>query len=154
MAVAHLAVERLASVLGIEHPPSVSDPRSGPRGRPMTTEEARQRGKDQMRQVYGWDIEPDKPFEVATVDHLFGEVWAQGDLSVRDRRLVLIGMAAGSGLEDVAGLQMDAALKLGELDADDLRTLVVFLAHYAGWPRAARSNTEVEKIISRHEKTP
>ncbi|MCB0987030.1 MAG: carboxymuconolactone decarboxylase family protein [Acidimicrobiales bacterium] len=118
----------------------------------MSNEDRRQRGKDQMRQVYGWDIEPSKPFEVATVDHLFGEVWADGKLSVRDRRLVLIGMAAASGLEDVAGLQLDAALKLGELDADDLRTLVVFLAHYAGWPRAARLNTEVEQIISRHEK--
>ena len=31
-------------------------------------------GKEQMRAVYGWDIEPTKPFEVATVDHLFGEV--------------------------------------------------------------------------------
>ncbi len=112
----------------------------------------RERGKALMRQVYGWDFEPTKDFERQTVDHLFGEVWASGKLSVRDRRLVLIGLTAGSGLEDVAGLQLDAALKLGELDADDLRDLVVFLAHYAGWPRAARLNTEVENLIARHEK--
>ena len=105
-----------------------------------------------MRQVYGWDIEPTKPFEEATVDHLFGEVWSQGKLSVRDRRLVLIGLAAASGLEDVASLQLDAAVRLGELDHEDLRTLVVFLAHYAGWPRATRLNTEVENLIARHEK--
>lgn len=109
----------------------------------------REVGKAQMRAVYGWDIEPTKPFEVQTVDHLFGEIWAQGKLPVRDRRLLLIGLAAGSGLEDVAALQLDAALNLGELDADDLRDLVVFLAHYAGWPRAARLNTEVERIIER-----
>ncbi|CAN5428097.1 carboxymuconolactone decarboxylase family protein [soil metagenome] len=112
----------------------------------------RDRGKAQMRQVYGWDIEPTKPFEQVTVDHLFGEVWAQGKLSVRDRRLVLIGLAAGGGLEDVATLQLDAAMNLGELDAEDLRTLVVFLAHYAGWPRAAKLNSEVENLITRHEK--
>ncbi len=111
----------------------------------------REVGKAQMRAVYGWDIEPTKPFEVQTVDHLFGEIWAQGKLPVRDRRLLLIGLAAGSGLEDVAALQLDAALNLGELDADDLRDLVVFLAHYAGWPRAARLNTEVERIIERSE---
>ena len=110
-------------------------------------------GKEQMRQVYGWDIEPTRPFEEATVDHLFGEVWAGGNLSVRDRRLVLIGMATGSGLEDVAGLQLDTALSMGELDVDDLRYLVTFLAHYAGWPRAARLNSEVEKIIARHQAT-
>lgn len=114
-------------------------------------DEVRERGKAQMRAVYGWDIEPTKPFETSTVDHLFGEVWAEGKLSVRDRRLVLIGLAAGTGQTDVAGLQLDAAMNLGELDAEDLRTLVVFLAHYAGWPRAAKLNSEVETLITRHE---
>ena len=113
--------------------------------------EQRARGKAQMKQVYGWDIDHvEGPFVQYTVDHLFGEVWNEGTLTVKERRLMLIGMAAGSGLEDVAGLQLDAAVRLGELDADDLRTIVVFLAHYAGWPRAAKLNTEVEKIIARH----
>lgn len=112
----------------------------------------RERGKANMRAVYGWDIEPTKPFERQTVDHLFGEVWEGSDLSVRDRRLVLIGMAVGSGQTDVAGLQVDAALRLAELTPDDLRYLVTFLAHYAGWPRAAALNSEVEQIIARHEK--
>ncbi|HMS88808.1 MAG TPA: carboxymuconolactone decarboxylase family protein [Acidimicrobiales bacterium] len=115
-------------------------------------DDRRARGKEQMRQVYGWDIEPTKPFEEQTVDHLFGEVWAGTDLSVRDRRLVLIGLAVGSGQTDVAGLQADSALRLGELDAADLRYLVTFLAHYAGWPRGAAFNSEVETIIARHEK--
>lgn len=112
----------------------------------------RERGKAMMRAVYGWDIEPTKPFEEQTVDHLFGTVWDGGDLSVRDRRLVLIGMAVGTGQTDVAGLQIDSALRLGELSPDDLRYLVTFLAHYAGWPRAAALNSEIEKIIDRHEK--
>ena len=116
------------------------------------SDDRRARGKEQMRQVYGWDIEPTKPFEEQTVDHLFGEVWAGTDLSVRDRRLVLIGMAVGSGQTDVAGLQVGCALQLGELDAADLRYLVTFLAHYAGWPRGAAFNSEVETIIARHEK--
>lgn len=115
-------------------------------------DDRRERGKALMRDVYGWDIEPTKPFELQTVDHLFGEVWAGSDLSVRDRRLVLIGMAVGSGQTDVAGLQADAALRLGELTPDDLRYLVTFLAHYAGWPRGAALNSEVEQIISRHER--
>lgn len=113
--------------------------------------EVRERGKARMRDVYGWDFEPNQPFEVATVDHLFGEVWELGSLSVRERRLVLIGLCAGSGLEDVAGLQLDAAMSKGELSASDLRALVVFLAHYAGWPRAAKVNSHVEEIIARHE---
>jgi len=116
------------------------------------SKDPREQGKALMRDVYGWDFEPTKEFEKQTVDHLFGEIWAQGKLSVRDRRLLLIGMCAGSGLEDVAGLQLDAALTKGELDAEDLRYLVVFIAHYAGWPRAAKLNAEVEKLIARHER--
>lgn len=115
-----------------------------------TDSEKRARGKAQMKAVYGWDIDHvEGPFVEYTVDHLFAEVWNEGTLTVKERRLMLIGMAAGSGLEDVAGLQLDAAVRLGELDADELRAIVVFLAHYAGWPRAAKLNTEVEKIIAR-----
>ena len=114
---------------------------------------ARERGKEQMRAVYGWDIEPTKPFELQTVDHLFGEVWGgrPDTLSVRDLRLVLIGMTVGTGQIDVAGLQIDTALRLGEVSPEDLRHLVTFLSHYAGWPRGAALNSEVEQIISRHE---
>ena len=118
----------------------------------MSNEDRRQRGKDQMRQVYGWDIEPTKPFEEATVDHLFGEIWAQGDMTVKERRLMLIGMMVGTGQIDVAMLQIDTALRMGELTPDDLRTMVVFLTHYAGWPRGAALNSPVEELIARHEK--
>lgn len=113
----------------------------------------RERGKEQMRAVYGWDIEPTKPFELQTVDHLFGEVWGERpeSLSVRDLRLLLIGMTVGTGQTDVAGLQTDTALRLGELTPDDVRHLVTFLAHYAGWPRGAAFNSEAEQIIARHE---
>ena len=112
----------------------------------------RERGKEQMRAVYGWDIEPTKPFEEATVDHLFGEVWAQGEMTVKERRLMLIGMTVGTGQIDVAMLQIDTALRLGELTPDDLRTMVVFLTHYAGWPRGAALNSPVEELIARHER--
>ncbi|HRW39492.1 MAG: carboxymuconolactone decarboxylase family protein [Acidimicrobiales bacterium] len=116
----------------------------------MTDDELRTRGKANMQAVYGWDVDHvEGSFVEYTIDHLFGRVWAEGNLTVKERRLLLIGLAAGSGLEDVAGLQLDAATRLGELDADDLRTIVVFLAHYAGWPRAARLNMEVEKIVAR-----
>lgn len=107
-------------------------------------------GKANMKAVYGWDIDHvEGSFVEYTVDHLFGTVWEEGKLTVKERRLLLIGMCVGSGLDDVAGLQLDAAVRQGELDADDLRTLVVFLAHYAGWPRAAKLNSEVERIIAR-----
>lgn len=114
---------------------------------------ARERGKAMMREVYGWDIgEVSGEFVELTVDHLFGRIWAEGTLSVRERRMLLIGMLVGEGLDDVVGLQIDCALSIGEITPDELRELVVFLAHYAGWPRAAKLNSQVEELIARHAK--
>lgn len=119
------------------------------------TDDRRERGLEIMREVYGWEIdEPsgDDPsdFLALTVDHLFGTVWDRGDFSLRERRLLLIGLLVGLGLDDVAELQCDAALRVGDLSERDLRELVVFLAHYAGWPRGAKLNSAVEGLIARH----
>jgi 4-carboxymuconolactone decarboxylase len=116
-----------------------------------TDDDTRARGLAKMKEVYGWDIEgADGRFMEYTVDHLFADVWDEGDLSVRDRRLILIGLAAGAGMDDVAGLQLDAAMRLDELSAEDLRAIVIFIAHYGGWPIAARLNVEVENVIGRN----
>ena len=66
---------------------------------------------------------------------------------MRERRLLLLGLLVGSGQDDVVGLQLDCALSIGELTEDELRELVVFLAHYAGWPRAAKFNQNVEELV-------
>lgn len=146
--VARHALDALGGALGVPHSGNGMD---GVGDSPAALpDDVRERGKALMRSVYGWDFEPTKPFEVETVDHLFGRIWAQGDLTVKERRLLLIGLAVGGGQTDVASLQLGSALQLDELSADDMRTIVTFLAHYAGWPRAAALNSEVEKIIARN----
>jgi 4-carboxymuconolactone decarboxylase len=121
----------------------------------MTDEpsELRQQGLAKMEQVYGWEI-TDGPgdFFGMTVEHLFGEVWTRDGLSMRDRRLLLVGLLTGMGLDDVLGIQFDATLRLGELSADELREIVIFLTHYAGWPRGAKLNSQVEELIARAAK--
>ncbi|GIH24028.1 putative 4-carboxymuconolactone decarboxylase [Acrocarpospora phusangensis] len=111
----------------------------------------RTRGLEIMKQVYGWEHVGDAPgdFFAMTVEHLFARVWGRGVLSMRDRRLLLIALLAGQGLDDALGVQLDAALRAGELTADELRELVVFLTHYAGWTRGAKLNDQVEEIIAR-----
>ncbi len=105
-----------------------------------------------MREVYGWDLPVvDGDFTELTVDHLFAEIWSRDGLSIRDRRLLLIGLLVAGGLDDVVELQIDAALRLKELDADELREIVVFLTHYAGWPRGAKLNSIVEKMIAKQK---
>ncbi len=110
-----------------------------------------QRGLETMREVYDLEFEagPGDFFEL-TAGHLFGDVWRRPGLDVAQRRLLLIGLLAGRGREDVVRIQLGAALRRGELDPDALREIVVFLAHYAGWPTAAALNTVVEEVAAEH----
>ena len=114
-------------------------------------DERRARGLAMMRKVYGWDVQ-DGPgdFFALTVDHLFAEVWDRPGLSVRDRRLLLLGMLAGQGLDDVAGIQTGAALRNGELSPDELREIAIFLIHYVGWPLGTKFNAQVDRLTAKH----
>jgi 4-carboxymuconolactone decarboxylase len=107
-----------------------------------------------MRQVYGWDLpEVSGRFVELTVDHLFGEVWAGEGLTVKERRLLLVGLLVGLGEHDVVELQLDAALRLAELTPEELRDMTLLTAHYAGWPRGAKLNSAVEALLARHAPT-
>jgi 4-carboxymuconolactone decarboxylase len=112
------------------------------------TDDQRQRGLAKMSEVYGWEVQ-DGPgdFFGITVDHLFAEIWTRPGLSMRDRRLLLIGLLTGQGLHDVAEIQVGAALRNDELTPDELREVAIFLTHYAGWPSGAKLSMLMEKLI-------
>jgi len=120
--------------------------------------ERRRRGLEKMAEVYGWEVsDGEGDFFGYTVEHLFGDVWQRPGLTTRERRLLLIGLLVGGNHHDVTPIQLGAALGNGELDEEALREIVVFFAHYAGWPAAARLFGQVEKVIgdaARTEETP
>ena len=122
----------------------------------MTTEgtsERRQRGLDMMSTVYGWEMQ-DGPgdFFAHTADQLFAEVWTREGLTVRDRRLLLLGALAATGQTDVAEIQAGAALGNGELDGDQLLEIALFLCYYIGWPQGTRLNMMFGEVIKKHKK--
>ena len=113
----------------------------------------RRRGLEKMEQVYGFEMsDGDGAFFGYTADHLFADIWNRPGLSDRDRRLLLIGMLATHGGQDVLGIQVPAAYSSGDLDAEALREIVVFVSHYAGWPVGARLNSLVEETIAKAER--
>ncbi len=118
------------------------------------TDDRRQRGLAKMSEVYGWEVK-DGPgdFFGITVDHLFADIWTRPGLTMRDRRLLLIGLLTGQGLQDVTDIQIGAALRNAELGPDELREIGIFLLHYAGWPTGSRLCMQVEKLIGEHAKS-
>jgi 4-carboxymuconolactone decarboxylase len=113
----------------------------------------RSRGIERMGEVYNFQV-GDGPgdFYGYTLEHLFGDIWERPGLSLRDRRLLLIGLMVAEGLTDTLRVQLDSALDKGDLSPDDLDEIVIFLSHYAGWPKGAGLNTEVGAAVARDRK--
>ena len=117
-----------------------------------TEDSAFERGAAMMRQVYGDAIpvppEGAMPFSDVMVRSLFAEVWDRDILSIRDRRLLLMGVIAACGATDVWGLQVRAALDNGEFTPEELRETLVMLAPYAGYPRVGPLGGACEEAIN------
>jgi 4-carboxymuconolactone decarboxylase len=112
-------------------------------------------GMERMQEVYGFNVDPvsmEGDFLAYTVDHLFGDVWSRPVLSVGERRLVTIGVLAAQGQIDLIDVQFSAALANGELTEEQIREMVLHLAHYAGWAIGAKVNNVAEAAIARHKK--
>ena len=111
-----------------------------------------------MAEIYAGDVvalpEGTMAFTDVMVKTLFAEVWGdRGVLSVRDRRLLIMGVIAARGQTDVWKLQAKAALKRGELAPDELRETLVMLAPYAGYPNVAPLVTACEEVIAEQDRT-
>ncbi len=117
----------------------------------MADDDRYQRGAEMIKKVYAGDvIVPPKgamAFSDLMLESLFAEVWTREELSMRDRRLILLGAIGALGEKDTFGIQCKAALKNGELDPAGLREVLIMLANYAGYPRAAGLIGVVEQQI-------
>jgi 4-carboxymuconolactone decarboxylase len=112
---------------------------------------ARAAGRAKMDEVYGFSVDPDTvegPYVDVTVDHLFGSIWTREALGVRDRRMLTIGVLAALGQAPLLEIQFRAALERGELSEEQVREIVLHLAHYIGWPLSTGVNAAAEKIIA------
>jgi 4-carboxymuconolactone decarboxylase len=114
------------------------------------------RGVAKMTEVYAGEVitppQGSMPFSDVMLETLFAEVWDRDVLSVRDRRLLIMGVIAARGGVDTWKIQSRAALRNGELTADELRETLVMLAPYAGYPSVAPLVVETEGVIHRFEK--
>jgi 4-carboxymuconolactone decarboxylase len=124
----------------------------------MADSERRRRGLEMLAEVYAGDVAtpPEgNAFVDTMLEQLFAEVWTRDVLSIRDRRLLLLGIIAEKGEASTFGIQARAALKRGELTPDELRELLLMIAQYAGYPRAAALVGVVEAKIAEvaNEKT-
>jgi 4-carboxymuconolactone decarboxylase len=73
-----------------------------------------------------------EPYVDEAVSHLFGEIWSRPGLSIRDKRLLVIGMTAMLGRPDLIAIQIAGAIVNGELNDDELNEMPLLTMFYAG----------------------
>ena len=114
-------------------------------------DEIRAKGLQKMNEVYGWempDIEGDPYFDL-TVDHLFGDIWNRPGLSMREKRIMTLAAVTAVGRQDLAEIQINAALLNEELTGEELKQMAVFLTQYLGFPLGSGLNGAVDKVVNR-----
>ncbi|MCB5906399.1 NAD(P)-binding domain-containing protein [Streptomyces pinistramenti] len=142
-----VARERARQTLGLDEAPV----------RPLAPlpRDRRERGVEMMKRVYGSELadsigEPADPFTTDTLDHLFADVWSRSELSVRDRRLLTLGVAASTGRADLIQIQTAGALANEEFTPQQLHEAVLHLALYVGWCNATATYNGVTAALADH----
>lgn len=121
----------------------------------MNKKERRALGEQTIKDVYAGDVvvPPEgHVFSDIMLQQLFAEVWTRETLSMRDKRILLLGIIAEKGEAATFRIQVKAALKRGEMNPEEARELLLFIAQYAGYPRAAAMLGPMEQAIAEFEK--
>ena len=122
---------------------------------PMSDSKRRERGLEMITEVYAGDVvTPPEGYAFTDImlEQLFAEVWTRDVLSIRDRRILLLGIIAEKGETMTFKIQIKASLKRGEINPEEAREFLLFIAQYSGYPRAAAMLGPVEEAIAEYEK--
>lgn len=116
----------------------------------MNEEERRALGVETIQRVYAGDVVVPPEgylFTDVMLSQVFADQWNRDATSMRDKRILLLGMIAAQGEGMTFKIQAKAGIKNGEITGDELRELHLFIAQYCGYPRAAAMLGPMEEAI-------
>lgn len=119
----------------------------------------REKGVEMFNEVYCGDLPQPGPegqdrFMDFMLNSVFGDLWANTDvLSIRDRRLLLLGAIAAQGEDMTFTIQARSALKRGELDEVQLKEVVLMLTQYVGYPKASKMRLALQAMLDQLKKS-
>ncbi len=117
----------------------------------MNDQERRALGEEKIKDVYAGDVVvPPEGYAFTDImlKQLFAELWTRETLSMRDKRILLLGIIAEKGEPTTFKIQIKASLKRGEINPEEAREFLLFIAQYSGYPRAASMMGPVEEAIA------
>ncbi|MFJ3212624.1 NAD(P)-binding domain-containing protein [Streptomyces flaveolus] len=118
------------------------------------------RGRRWMDIVYGpgfhdQSVDHDgSPYNLETVEHLFGDIWSRPGLSLRERRMLVMGASAQLGRGDLIETQVYGGLLNGEFSEAELNEMMIQLTPYVGWGKSSAVNKGIKAAVSRWKARP
>ncbi len=120
----------------------------------MSEQERFAKGAANFKKVYG-DVLPmpermdADAFTSMTFRNLFGDVWDRDQMSMRERRLLILAAIIGQGADaSLFEIHAKSALANREMKHEDLLEVIVTLVSYVGYPRASPYYMCVKKLAA------
>jgi 4-carboxymuconolactone decarboxylase len=83
---------------------------------------------------------------------MFNDVWGDGRLSFREKRLIVLGVLAGMGADSsLFTVHAKSALRNGELNAEELRAVILMVLPYVGYPNASPVFVATETMLAEEQ---
>ena len=89
------------------------------------------------------------PYQAASADFVFGQVWPRPGLSRRERRFVTLACVCASDAVEAINDHMYAALSSGDISVEELLEFVLQFAVYCGWPKGSQAEGSVRSQFAR-----
>ena len=80
-----------------------------------------------------------------TIEHLFGDVWQQDDLTLEERSLITCSISVALYRQNEQRMHFIGAKNLG-IQRSKIEAIITQAAHYAGWPCAATASGVLEEV--------
>ncbi len=122
----------------------------------MTEAEMMARGQELFEKCYNGVVSlPPKidPKEMSGMAmKMFNDIWGDGKLSFREKRLIVMGVLAGLGADtSLFEIHAKSALRNGELTPEELHAVVLMTLPYVGYPRASPLYRTAETSIATYK---
>ncbi len=103
------------------------------------SDEQGKKGLEMIGRLFGppssGGIKQPEPLARYTVEHLFGDVWQQDDLTLQERSLATCTMLFALNRPEEMQIHFTGAKNVG-VERSKLVGVIAHGAHYAGWPNA------------------
>ena len=111
------------------------------------------RGRAMQARVYA-DIPVDDPWLQISQEHLFAQIWTRPGLTIKERRLISLSVAAAVGSTEGFAAHLRGGLESGDLTEAELWEWLIHFTQYAGYPKAAPVWAEYRRLLAERGSMP